>query len=508
MSQQQPTPPKINLSPEQIKQLMQMQELMKNGKQRPGGRSTKIMHAVLQNMMVLQGHLDRFINFITKGEDKDRNDVVQSARSPILFGTYVVLIFVVFGGLWTTFAPLNSATVAVGTLISSSQKKNIQNAEPGIIKKILVKQGDIVAEGDPVIELDDVRVRANYEANLQEYRALLAMESRLIAERDDLDQIEFSPILVKDISIPEVERAIHTQENLFKYRKENIRAMKESAGHKITQVLKSIEAYEANKVAIEKSYAVMQERVKGLNTLVSKGAATKTMLLEAESKEAELKSNLASNDAKIEQTKQELTNVEIEALNIDNKHLSEVLSQLRDVQVNRGIAQEKFNTASFSLDKIIVRSPVDGTVNIVNVHTIGTVVPAGHGLLEISPTNDSLVIEVNIPHRNIDAVKIGLVAKIRFSAFKSRTTSLFTGKLIALSADVVQIRNQQGQGDSFYVGKVEIDMDEFNRIAKGTKLELHPGMQAEVQIITGKRTLLRYLLDPLTDTMFRAFNEK
>jgi HlyD family secretion protein len=114
-----------------------------------------------------------------------------------------------------------------------------------------------------------------------------------------------------------------------------------------------------------------------------------------------------------------------------------------------------------------------------------------------------------VSQKNIDAVHEGLVAKIRFSAFKSRTTPLFTGKVVKVSPDIVQDPRQgQMQPDNYYIARIEINMDEFNEIAKSRKLELHPGMQAEVQIVTGTRTLLRYLLDPIIDTAFKAFREK
>ena len=139
---------------------------------------------------------------------------------------------------------------------------------------------------------------------------------------------------------------------------------------------------------------------------------------------------------------------------------------------------------------------------------MGSVIPAGQAIMDISPSDDYLIIEAKVEPRHIDSIQVGLQSKIRFSAFKSRTTPLFTGKVVKISPDTVQDRNQGPTPDTYYIARIEINMDEFNKIAKARKLELHPGMQAEVQIVTGTRTLLQYLLDPITDTMFRAFKEK
>jgi HlyD family secretion protein len=149
-------------------------------------------------------------------------------------------------------------------------------------------------------------------------------------------------------------------------------------------------------------------------------------------------------------------------------------------------------------------------VNVLKFDTIGSIIPGGgHTIAEVSPDKDVLVIEGKLPAKNIDSVYVGLKAKIRFSAFKARTTPTFTGTLVAISPDVVQDERMGGQPqEPSYAVRIEIDMDEFNAVAKNKKLQLHPGMGVEVQLVTGTRTLLQYLLDPITDTMFKAMKEK
>ena len=196
---------------------------------------------------------------------------------------------------------------------------------------------------------------------------------------------------------------------------------------------------------------------------------------------------------------------------MDSTKTTNALSELKDTQIRLAESRERFYSYQDALKRVIIRSPVDGVVNNLNFHTVGSSVPLGQIIVEISPTSDHLVIEAKIPPKNIDSIQIGLVSKIRFSAFKSRTTPLFTGKVVSLSPDIVIDPRQQmdpNLSNGYYLARIELDMDEFNAMAEPRNLQLHPGMQAEVQIVTGTRTLLQYLLDPVFDAMFKGFKEK
>ncbi|WP_341790272.1 HlyD family type I secretion periplasmic adaptor subunit [Rickettsia endosymbiont of Polydrusus tereticollis] len=501
---------KPQITPEQLKQLLSLKSdaMFAKGSKRKI-LSNKILTGISKIIEFLLIKLDRFVNFITRKTDKDRNNVVQTARSPIIFGVYVIIFLVLIGGMWASFAPLDSGAVSVGIVMPSTNKKTIQHHEGGIIAGIFVAQGDKVKAGDKLIELDETRIKSEHESILNQYRNALATENRLIAERDNLEQIEFAEFLMEDINIPKVAKIIHTQENLFRSKKEVYRSEKNALNQRIAQLEKKIEGLEAKKVAAKKTAEVLQDRLKALKILMQKGFVQKATLLEMEAKEANSRSEVAGIDTEIAGTRHAITESEISIINLQNKYTEKTLTDLREAQVQVAHLREKFTSLTDSLSRIIIKSPVDGVINVLNYHTIGGFISPGQPILEISPTNDPLIIEAKVSQKNIDAVHEGLVAKIRFSAFKSRTTPLFTGKVVKISPDIVQDRNQNpAQPDNYYIARIEIDMDEFNKIAKSRKLELHPGMQAEVQIVTGTRTLLKYLLDPLTDTAFKAFREK
>lgn len=452
--------------------------------------------------------VDRLINLITKPHDEGRNEVVESARDPILFGTYIIIFFFVFGGLWSAFAPLDSAAHISGILVSSSNKKILNHPQGGILKAIYVKQGEHVKEGDPIVALDDVGFKSQYESYLHQYRSLLANEAMLIAERDNLDSITFPAFLLDNASDPEVKKTMDIQINLLQSRKDIFTGTISSLHHKLEQTHKQIEALKVKKETLIKTYDFIKDRVSATNELVKKGFAQKAQLMELETKESSAQTEIANTDIEIARFNQEVSRVEIEIMNQQNDFYTKTLSQLNQIQGQLSEATAKYLQSKDAFERAVIVSPVDGTVNVLKYHTIGSHVPGGYTIAEVSPDKDVLVVEGKLPSRNIDSVYIGLKAKMRFSAFKARTTPTFTGTLVAISPDVVQEERMGHAQEPYYEVRIEIDMDEFNKVAKNKKLQLHPGMGAEVQLVTGTRTLLQYLLDPITDTMFKAMKEK
>ena len=522
---------KVKLTPEKLKQLQQLQMMMQQqqggakpvgaGQQMPLGlgapkRPSKLtpkgmLIAILQGMQNSVKFVDHFIKFII-GKDKEKtNDVIESARSPIIFGTIVLVCFVFVGVFWSIFAPLDSAAVAIGTVVSNTQKKSINHQEGGIIKKIYVKIGDKVKANDKLIEFDDTRIKSEYENTLNQYRTFLASETRLLAEINEDKEIVYPEFLLKDQQLPVVAKIIETQNSLFTSKNELKEAEKNSLKQRIKQTHKQIEGFEARKIALKKTLEVTQDRLEATQELNKKGFVQKAALLDLESREANAQSEIAMADTEIIRFEQEITKIDIEFINLDSKYSTQALGELKDTQIQLATQRERFSSLSDHLSRMIIRSPVDGIVNNLNFHTVGSSIPQGQVIVEISPSDDKLVIEAKVNPKNIDSIRIGLVSKVRFSAFKSRTTPLFLGKVVSLSPDIVIDPRSAGDpmlAGGYYLARIELDMEEFDRLADPRGLVLHPGMQAEVQIVTGTRTLIKYLLDPVVDAMFKGFKEK
>lgn len=449
--------------------------------------------------------IDSFVGLVTKKQDKGRNDVIQSSRSPIIFGGWIILIVFGIGGVWASCAPLNSAAVAPGTLISFSNKQIIQHHQGGIIQEISAKQGDAVQAGDPIIKLDETKALGSYEAALSQYRTLLANEDRLTAEIDDTEEITFSEFLLKDKEDPKVKKILDTQIRLYDASYETHHNSIESLKKQVNQLESSISGLESQKKALEGQLAVHNNRVLDMKKLLDKKFANKTQYQDAEMRRNQLISDLSKINSEIDSYKERVHEVKYKLAASENSRLNDLNRNLNEIQANVVKAYEGYKQAKDDLERSIIRSPVNGIINKINYTTIGGVVGQGP-VAEVTPVNEELLIEARVKPLNIDSVRPGLIAKIRFSAFKSRISPIFTGKVITLSPDVIV--DERNPNDAYYAVRIKIDMEEFNKAAKARNLELYPGMQAEVMIVTGTRTLLRYLLDPLTDQMRRAFREK
>jgi HlyD family secretion protein len=517
--QEQPKLSQADIQKLLMQQLMQQKGAAGAGgalapQKKPGNPFVRAAAWALQKSEKSVRYIDRFINFVVKDKDPDRNDVMQTARYPILFGTWVTLICVVFGGIWSAVAPLDSAATALGTVKVSSHTQVIQHLTGGIIKRIFVKQGDYVTENQPLIELDETQLNTNYQATLGHYRASLAQEARLIAERDNSPNIQFDEFLLKDAHKPEVAKILQTQLDLFKSKQDTFNGMVEGSLKRIEQTKHQIDALKSKKTAADRSSEIAQERFKSLKDLSKQGYAPKQQMLDAERQAVGAQSEAANTDIEIARTEQEVSRLEIELYAKKSENLANVMRELKDTQVQLNEMREKYTHAKDALNKVIIKSPVEGVVNDLQYHTIGGVINPGQIIAEITPYKGNLIIEAKIPQKEIESLRVGLRAKVRFSAFKSRTTPVFSGTVVSLSPDTVQDKQTQAAmqnpmgDDSFYVARIEIDMEEFNKVAKQRNLKLLPGMKAEIQIVRGTRTLLQYLLDPVTDNMFKAFKEK
>ena len=516
---------KPKLNKEQIEALMKQLTSQGGNKITTPNQSkfSKYFNQFLVLLSKLVKYIDRFINFIVRQEDSNRNDVVQHSRAPIIFGTYTILIFFGIGFIWAATAPLYSAAGAGGVLINDSHRQLIQNAHGGIVKGIYVKLGDKVKKGQKLLEIEDIQHRTKYEQNLNNYRNLIASLARLDAEKDDLEEIIFPEELMKDQDNLEVKKIIDNQIKLFRARTESYKSLILSLEQKKEQFLKQLDSLISKKNSLVKQLKYYQTRSDAQRKLLQDGHTTKANAEKSEIDYEAYKNESFTNENEISKLQQALLQDESEINHKKSAHLSEVLKEIRENTSTLYNTKEDLKSSKDALDKEVIVSPVDGTVNVINVHTVGGYISShlqqgahGAAIMEITPDNEKLIIDAKIPQSKIANVHVGLDAVIRFGAFKSRTSPSFKGKVVAMSSDSVEdpkaMNSMPTKGLSddsyFYPAKIEIDMEDFNRLTKGKDLQLKPGMRADIMIITGKRTLIRYLLDPMTDTLFKAFNEK
>ena len=410
------------------------------------------------------------------------------------------IFFLIFGlfGLWSTIAPLDGAAFAPGTVTVKSYNKVVQHLEGGIVADILVRDGDIVEVGQPLLTLDDTQARASLEIVNSQYVALRMREARLISERDGASKVEYPTELA--LSTANAAQEVDAQNELFEARRDSNQGRIQILKQRVSQLqnqVNGMEALQATKEALAKSFA---EELEDTQKLLDQGFSEKTRLREVERSFASFSGEAAELTANIAATQVQIGETELQILQQESDFHSEVVSELSEVQTSLKDASERLTALRDVLSRTTVTAPDAGIVNGMQVHTVGGVISPASPIAEIVPGNDELVIQASVNPIDIDRVSEGQEARIRFSTFGSRAPT-FMGTLISLSADAM---TNESTGAPFYLARIELNADSREELGD---LVLLPGMPAEVFINTGSRTFLQYLFKPLSNAVARSFNE-
>jgi epimerase transport system membrane fusion protein len=419
----------------------------------------------------------------------------------------VIIVAAIFGGfgLWATFAPLSSAAHAPGIVGVEGYRKTIQHLEGGIVKEIHVRDGQSVDTDEVLLTLDDTKPRAELDVLRGQLFMALAREARLVAQRDRLPAIQFPAELLAFEQDPRAQDAMRVQTQTFKARKSaydgEIRLYQQQVG----QLEARTSGLGAQKRSRERLVSSYRGELSDFEALVDEGYAEKQKVRELERNLAQSEGQVGELTSTIAATSLQISETKLKILQLQKELQREVAKELAEVQSELVTLRGRMQSVQDTFTRTVVRAPQSGKVLGLSVHTTGAVIRPGERLMDIVPQNERLIVEARVSPMDVDRVKIGQPAEIRFSAFKSRATSKVRGTLIALSADALV---QQGERDSapYYQARVEIPASAIEELTQND-LVLVAGMPAEVLIETGKRTLLGYLLDPVRDSFARSFIE-
>ncbi len=423
---------------------------------------------------------------------------------PIRYIGYLIL-FVTLGifGVWSFVAPIDSSVLAPGTITVKSHRKIVDSLEGGIVGQILVKEGDVVKAGDTLIVLDDTQIKAEKDVQQGQFIGLSAFSSRLIAERDKQSTISFAPELTA-IQDARVQEAIKGQEDIFMTRKKSHDGEINVLQQRIEQLnsrIVGLKAQQASKNQLRQSYS---KEIAELKELLADGFVDKHRLNDLERNYTQLTGDVAQLSADMASSQMQIGEARIQILQTERKFQEDVARQLEEVNQHLYDTTEKLHAAEDREKRRKITAPVSGVVFNLTAHTVGGVIAPGRPILEIVPENEDLIIHAQVSTVDIDKVKIGLTAEIRFSAFKSKTTPTMEGKVLKVSADSL---TNEATRMPYYLAVVQLDKASFDKL-KANKLVLIPGMPADVLIKTGERTLFQYLVQPLTDAFARSFIEE
>ncbi|MBK1648170.1 HlyD family type I secretion periplasmic adaptor subunit [Rhabdochromatium marinum] len=427
---------------------------------------------------------------------------VPTDDKPIWIAGLLVLVLG-FGAfaVWASVAPINGAAVAPGVLAVESTRKTVQHFEGGIVKEILVHEGDSVQKGQVLVRLDDTEASAQLQIVRTEYLGLLARMARLKAERDGEESIDFPQKLLKAREDPRIKEAIDGEKQVFAARRKALQGEQDVLRQRIVQLEEQIRGLEAQAATKQKRIDLYQEEIDGLKALFKKGLGDKSRLREWERMVAELEGERAEHQASIAATRVRINETELQIVQLDRKQNTEVSSELRDVETRLSDLSERQRALKKTLERTEIFAPVSGSVVSVNLHTIGGVVRSGEPLLDIVPMNENLIVEAQVKPMDIDRVFPGLDADLRMSAFNQRTTPVIPGKVLTVSADTL---TDERTGMSYYLARVKVKPEGMELLEGKT---LQPGMPVTVMIITGERTFIEYLMKPITDIFATAFKE-
>lgn len=408
-----------------------------------------------------------------------------------------------FGGflLWAAAAPLDEGVPTHGMVAIDTKRKAVQHQTGGIVKQVLVKEGQYVKDEEPLIHLDDAATQANYASVRQHYLTLRAMEGRLQAEQIGAKKIEFHADLQQPADDPFIRQVVATQERLFLSRRQSLQAELQANRESVQGQEAAIKGYEGMLSARQAQLGFLQEDLKGMRELVKEGYAPRNRQLELERMAADTMASIAELQGNIQRARSAIAELKMRAIQREQDYRKEVDSQLADVRREVQADADKYKAISNELARTVIRAPAEGQVVGLVVQTVGGVISPGQKLMDIVPDNEALLLETHVPPHLIDRVKTGDLADVRFSSFAHSPQLVVDGKIVSISSDLLQEPNQP----PYYLARVAITPEGSKTLGKR---QLQPGMPVEVIIKTGERSVLTYLLHPLLKRMAASMKEE
>ncbi len=455
-------------------------------------------------VMRLKAIIDDVVTIACSSEYTGANPAVNAAYSPLRYSLIIMiglftLIFII-GGL----APIKSAALASGTIVVVSNKKTVQHLEGGIISEILVKEGDTVTKGQPLIELNDISPKAARNiAKIELFMARIT-EARLLALKSENPEMEIAREILKEAkSNKDLQNTIETQRDLFVTQFDMQESKLATLKQQIEEYKEEISGFQAQVDSADAQLELIVEEITPMKRLVKKGYAAKPQLLALKRKKEELHGNKGQYLASIAKAKQSIREAELQLATLRNEFSSQIARELSEAQSKISDNEERLSSADDIVKRTIIDSPYEGIISNMKYHTVGGVIAPGEPVMDIIPQNEQLEIEVQIQPADIDVVTTGLDTRIIFSAYKTRSMPELSGKVVRVSADV--LATEELQPAPYYKARVAVNDEELEDLKNSVRL--YPGMPVEVFIVTGSRSFLGYMLAPITGSLDRAFRE-
>ena len=416
------------------------------------------------------------------------DELLDSDRQARYFGYAVVfMVFVVFGG-WAAFAPLESAARGAGTVQVEGNRKPVQHLEGGIVEQILVSNGDYVSAGQPLLHLDATQLTADQSIVQSRLWAKRATVDRLLSERNYSDSVTFSADLLSVLD-QRAQTAIASEQALFNARRADrlgeVAVLKKRIAQLEQQIHGSSAVVDAKKTVAES----LRSEIADLATLLKEGYVDKQRIRQLDRSLAQTLGEIADLEAKVAAAQVAAEEARLQILQLTKRFITQVVDELAKSQDELFDLEQRYRVVSDRVSRSTVRAPTSGYVMALIPNSVGAVVGSGEQLLEVVPDVEKLIVDVQMSPMDIDRIRVGQEAEVRFAVFKDSYT--ITGELVRISADSMI---DEITGSAYYEAKVELLESDMELLGG---YELVPGMPADVLVKTGSRTLLGYITSPL-----------
>lgn len=426
-------------------------------------------------------------------------DVSFRLRGRVTLGFLAGLALIGGVGFWTTSTTITGAVIASGSVEVVDELKRIQHRDGGIVAEIAVTQGDHVEAGDVLLRLDDAQTRAERAIIIGQIEELSGRRARLLAERDGLQQVAYPGSF--DVADVHLASLMAGEDQLFVGNLLSRTRQKEQLTLQEEQLGQEVQGLKAQLAALSEEIALVEDEHAKLSKLAGDGLVEGSRVAAINRERARMEGQRGEIEAAIARASARTSEVQLQKLTIDETARNDAQRELRQVDASLAELRERQSAVEDRLTRTDIRAPIAGTVNELNVATIGGVITPAETLVTIVPADADLKVEVRLRTTDVDQISVGQPVKLRFSAFNQRTTPELAGEITRVAAAA---QYDASTGQAFYIGDVSVDP----AAAAKADLDLRPGMPVEVFVETAPMTPLAYLAKPFTDQLARAFREE
>jgi len=417
------------------------------------------------------------------------------------------LFFVVFLG-WAALVPLDAGAFAHGEVEVSGSRQAVQYREGGVVSALRVHEGDLVQQGQVLVEISADELRATERSLTAEVLLLEAQKARLEAERDGRADLipppDFAALSPQDLPI--AQDALRLQRQQMVARRQALSSKRAVLNQRTAQLNQQIEGLNRQMSANGEQQSLIADELKGVQELAAKGYAPQTRIRALERAAADLRGTSGAQSAQAAEAREAIGQTQMEAIGLERGQTEEVMDTLRQTELQLGDLRPKLMAARDQLARAMVRAPATGRVVGLTVFTVGGVVQPGQTLMEVVPSHAELIIKARFSPNDADDLYPGQKTEIRIPAFHQRNMPIINGRLAEVSADALV---DQKTGQRYFTAEVQVPPPEVAKITKvrGSEAGLKPGLPVEVVVPMRKRTALQYFFEPLQQTFWQSFRE-